>query len=82
MTTKQDISNWFEEGIADNAMFMFVICDTYNYEHYPVYTISVEEAQKTNNKYPSNMQSIMEIYDLRKDKKTQLNNKLNFAKIE
>lgn len=82
MTTRKDISTWFDRGIKQNAMFMFVICDTFDWEDYPVYAISIEGAKEKYARYPYDMQKIMEVYDLRRDKMTQINKSpYNLAEI-
>jgi len=80
MTTKEDISHWFEEGKHNKAIFMFVMCDTFDWEDYPSYAYTVAQAHDKNNNV-GNMQKIMEIYDLRKDKQKQLNTPTNMAEI-
>lgn len=82
MTTRQDISRWFDAGVKQKSMFMFVICDTFSYEDYPWYKNSVQDALDLQREFPKNMQKIMEIYDLRKDKEKQLKEKRNFAEIK
>ena len=82
MTTKQTISKWFDDGVADRQMFMFVMCDTYDWEDYPRYARTVEDARMVYIQYPSDMQKIMEVYDLRKDKQEQLKSTTSWAKIE
>lgn len=82
MTTKQTISKWFDDGVKDGQMFMFVMCDTYDWEDYPRYARTVEDAKFVKLLYPSDMQKIMEIYDLRIDKQQQLNTHLNISEIK
>ena len=57
MTTISEIEEWYDEGIKTNKKYMFVICDTFDYEDYPVFTdnINYEEGE---------MQEVMEVYDL------------------
>jgi hypothetical protein len=82
MTTKAQISKWYDDGKDGGHMFMFVMCDTYDWEDYPKYTDTVEDAKSIKKSYPSNMQTIMEIYDLRADKQEQLNTHLNISEIK
>lgn len=37
MTSRNDISSWFDSGIQLGATHMIVVCDTYDYDDYPVY---------------------------------------------
>lgn len=69
--TKQDIEGWFDEGVASGARHMIVVCDTFDYEDYPVFTHSDEECW-AKYKNPGDMQRVMEIYDLRADKADQM----------
>jgi len=82
MTTKQTISEWYDKGVEDGHIFMFIMCDTYDWEDYPKYASTLEDAYIIYTNFPSNMQKIMEIYDLRKDKQKQLNTHLNMCEIE
>ena len=51
---------------------MLVICDTYDYDDYPVYANTAADCMiKYNN--PGQMQRVMEVYDLAADKEAQLN---------
>jgi hypothetical protein len=36
--TKDDLSNWFDDGVSAKATHMIVVCDTFNYDDYPVFT--------------------------------------------
>lgn len=73
MTTQEDIRCWLNEGKAQNATHMLVVCDTYDYEDYPVFVQSHENVAEKANKYRGqNMQRIMECYDLNMDFETQL----------
>lgn len=82
MTTKQTISEWYDKGVEDGHMFMFVMCDTYDWDDYPQYAKTIYDAINIRVAYPSNMQKIMEIYDLRKYKQKQLSTHLNMCEIE
>ena len=81
MTTQDDIRGWFERGVNDKAMFMFVICDMFDWDDYPAYYYSVENALVRKNKYVE-MEKIMEIYDLREPMEPQLNKPRNFAELK
>lgn len=70
-TTRQDISDWFDDGKEQNADFMIVVCDTFDWEDYPVYCTNNNFEQKYKN-CSRNMQKVMEVYDLSLDKESQL----------
>jgi hypothetical protein len=65
---------WFDRGIEEGARYLIVACDTFSYDDYPVF---VKENENFYKKYDEldgkNMQKIMEVYDLKMDKETQLN---------
>lgn len=72
-TTKQDLSDWFDTGVAGKATHMIVVCDTFEHEDYPVYAGTDDEALKAYDAHNGeNMQRVMEVYDLRMDKTMQL----------
>lgn len=70
-TTKDIISAWFNHGVAQNARHMIVVCDSFNYEDYPIFTNTDDECLQ---RYKSHgkMQYTMEVYDLRHDKAEQM----------
>ena len=71
MTSKQEIEGWFDEGKRKGATHMLVVCDTFDYDDYPVYTHTDDECL-ARYKEPGNMQRVMEVYDLRQDKAEQM----------
>jgi hypothetical protein len=73
-TTKQDISEWFDRGVRYMATHLIVVCDTFDYEDYPVF-VSREESvtERVNYFNGPNMQKVMEVYNLSLDKEEQLN---------
>lgn len=72
MTTRQEISDWFDRGTADKKAYMVVWVDEYDYEDYPDYHDTEESAQFAID-HPGSMQRVMEVYDLSKPSRTQLN---------
>jgi hypothetical protein len=53
---------------------MIVVCDTFDYEDYPVYVKPGEDVHKIASGYDRvNMQKVMEVYNLSMDRETQLN---------
>ena len=84
MTTKEDIKEWFKRGKEKGAIYLLVICDTFDWQDYPVFCDTIEEAQKARTKYLSgeNMQKLMEIYDLRGNMSEQIKVARYFAEIK
>lgn len=73
MTTQADIAGWFDEGKKHGHTHLLVVCDTFDHEDYPVYASSDAEALAQYAHYNGlNMQRVMEVYDLHKDKAAQL----------
>lgn len=64
MTTKQDIEDWKKNGKKLGADYLIVVCDTFDYEDYPVYCkkkdLEFEKAE-----HSKNMQRIMEVIKLK-----------------
>lgn len=73
MTTREEIGAWFDRGVAQNATHMLVVCDTFDYDDYPAYATGDDNAVERYAYYSNaSMQKVMEVYDLRMDKDTQL----------
>lgn len=72
MTTQAQIAAWFDRGVEQGASHMLVVVDTFDYEDYPVFTKTVEEARGRYTQ-PGEMQRVMEVYNLSMDKEKQLN---------
>lgn len=70
--TRNKISSWFDEGVAQKSNYMLVICDTFDYEDYPVFA-NTDFDCLFQYKNPGEMQRVMEVYDLHADKVEQLN---------
>ena len=76
-TTRQDIQDWIDRGLSEGASHLVVVCDTFDYEDYPVFCTTVEEAKKRYNE-PGSMQKVMEVYKLSGDIEEQLDRKRCF----
>lgn len=71
--TKEDITRWFKEGKRQKATHMIVVCDTFDYDDYPVYVKKTEDVHEICKKYNGqNMQRIMEVYKLSMSMENQL----------
>lgn len=67
MTTIHEIRSWFDRGVETGAKHMIVVCDSFDYEDYPVYVPTTEAFGEVFDQYNGkNMQRIMEVYDLSK----------------
>ena len=60
--TRAEVNSWIETAKQTNKKFIISVCDTWDYDDYPVYCVDAEEANK---KIPTfngvNMQKINEI---------------------
>jgi hypothetical protein len=72
MTTRTEISKWFDEGVQMGKGYMLILCDTYDWSDYPDYYAHRVDAERKA-KFPGEMQKVMEVYDLNADKDQQLN---------
>lgn len=71
MTSKIQISDWFDEGVKNSKEFMIVVCDTFDWTDYPVYCME-SDFKTVYESHKINMQKVMEVYDLSMDKNDQL----------
>lgn len=69
--TKADILDRINRGKKLKAKYMIVWCDTFDYDDYPAYYNTKEEAQFALDN-PAGMQKAMECYDLEADIEKQL----------
>jgi hypothetical protein len=72
MTTKEDIKEWLDNA-PKGTTHMIVVCDTFSHEDYPVYVKKSEDVRERTAYYGTNMQRVMEVYNLKKSIKEQLN---------
>jgi len=71
--TRQDIEQWLDEGKSKGATHIIVVCDTFDYEDYPVYVMPGTNGNAILKHYQcAEMQRVMEVYDLNMDIEAQL----------
>lgn len=68
---KWQIESWLGREKAAESDYMLVICDTFDYEDYPVF-VSKGDLHEALEQYSKNMQRVIEVYDLSLDIATQL----------
>ena len=61
--TKQEIKDWLSQARERGATHMIVMCDTYDWEDYPVFVMPGEDPRKRQ-KHPGSMQKVMECYSM------------------
>lgn len=83
MTSKNDIREWFDEGVASGASFMLVVCDTFDHDDYPSFVGGPKDyhgfgtAQKAISYFhAASMQNILEVYNLLMDRDTQIDERM------
>jgi hypothetical protein len=73
-TTRKTIEEWLEEGRGEDYTHMIVVCDTFDYEDYPVYISKNQNVREEFGKMNGrNMQRVMEVYSYNKNLESQLN---------
>lgn len=72
-TTQEDIKGWLAEGKKEKATHVVIVCDTFDYEDYPVYVKKGQDIHKVVDAYHGkNMARVMEVYNLAKPIEPQL----------
>lgn len=72
-TTRDDIRKWLEHGKTKGATHMVVVCDTYDYDDYPVYVERGQNAKDVVQAYSEQqMTRVMEVYSYALDLEQQL----------
>lgn len=72
-TSRDEIRSWIVQGQAQGARYMIVVCDTYDWEDYPIYVGPDDDfGRRYAGHNGVNMERIMEIYDLQSDVEAQL----------
>ena len=70
-TSRETISRWLDYMYeTDGVTHMLVVCDTYDYEDYPVY---IREGRDPAKYVSGSMQRVMECYSKNYEKLAQLN---------
>ena len=71
--SKVDINEWFDSGLEQGATHLIVVCDSFDWEDYPVFVRPGQDAREVSNDYSGQeMQRVMEVYSLSQDKDTQM----------
>lgn len=63
--TKGDVERWFKEGKKKNATHIISVCDTFDWDDYPIYVMKGENLEQKKKQYDGvNMQKINEVIKL------------------
>jgi hypothetical protein len=72
-TTREDISNWFQEGVTQNATHLLIVCDRFSHEDFPDYVyVGQELSQRIYYWDCQDLFNVMEVYSLHLDLNKQL----------
>jgi len=78
-TTPDRIRAWLLEGRNAGATHMIVVCDTFEYDDYPVFVMPGQNPRDIAKEYDNvNMQKIMEVYAFSQDIEMQLKERRAF----
>lgn len=77
-TETSDIRGWLERGKEEGATHLIVVCDTWDYEDYPVFVSPKESVRKVEAEHSKDMQKVMEVYNLSMDWDKQLSEHRSF----
>lgn len=72
-TTVNELRNWFDNR-PQNATHMIIVCDTFDYEDFPIYVTGTadEVRDMVYEANGMNMQKVMEVYNFSVDRDEQL----------
>lgn len=73
--SRDEIANWFDRGITKGASHMIVVCDTFDWEDYPVFIMPGENPRDYK---AGEVQKLMEVYALHLPKTEQMNERRAF----
>ncbi len=72
-TTKDQIRSWVERGKRHGASHVAIVCDTFDYEDFPVEVMPNEDVEARLAEYRGNdCYRIMEVYKMSLDLESQL----------
>ncbi len=78
-TSREEIKGWLERGKEEGATHVIVVCDTFDWDDYPVMVKPSEKVREVADKYNhKNMQKVMEVYNLNMDLDEQLGQTRSF----
>lgn len=71
--TQKDLIQWFDEGVELGATHMVVICDTFDYDDFPVYVMPGQDARRVAEEKSSEpLARLMEVFNLSMSKNDQM----------
>jgi hypothetical protein len=72
-TMRKDIAKWLQQGVKKKATHVFVVCDSFDHEDYPVFVMPGDDVRQVYARLDGKqMQRVMEIYKMSMDLVAQL----------
>ena len=72
-TTRTEIVHWFQQGVLQKSTHMILLCDTFEWEDFPVYVSKEQDVIAVVNKYVKDPHHrVAEVYNLRLEVGVQL----------
>jgi hypothetical protein len=65
--TRQDVNHWIKIAKKNNHKYIISVCNTWDYDDYPVFFDDVKTLEENYSKYTTNMQKINEIIRINDD---------------
>lgn len=65
--TREDVDRWIKTARANGAKYIISVCDTFDWDDYPVYVMPNENLEEKKQEYRGNMQKINEVIMLNDD---------------
>ena len=79
MICREEIREWLQSAKAMGSTHMLVVCDTYDWEDYPVFVgVDQDINERIEHFHGPNMQKVMEVYSMSEDLEEQLEKHLNW----
>ena len=61
----RNVQTWIPEAERRGATHLLDVCDTFDYEHYPVYVMPDDDLKEKVSHYNENMQSVYGTYEVK-----------------
>lgn len=68
MATREDVNYWVIKAIEMGATHVISVCDTFDWNDYPVYVTENDDLETVKLSYKGNMKRINEVIDIERDK--------------
>lgn len=66
--TREDVNRWIDKAKQEDYSYIISVCDTFEYDDYPVYCKTIEDVKDKYSKYDNNnMQRINEVIRINDD---------------